>query len=53
MSEHLGIDIGQKVLVMALLQKGKLSRRTFRIDVEDFAALTKWLKKHQFHDLHV
>ena len=53
MSEHLGIDIGQKELVMALLQKGKLSRRTFRNDVEDFAALTKWLKKHQVQDLHV
>jgi transposase len=53
MSEDLGIDIGQKELVMALLQKGKISRRTFRNDVEDFAALTKWLEKHKVQDLHV
>jgi transposase len=38
---------------MALLQKGKISRRTFRNDGEDFVALTKWLNKHKVQNLHV
>ena len=53
MRDDLGIDIGQKELIMALLQKGKVSRRTFRNEIEDFAAVTKWLEKHKVTDLHV
>jgi len=53
MREELGIGIGQKELSMALLQKGKVARRTFRNDAADFAAVTKWLGKHKVKDLHV
>src|SRR5262245_2650242 len=53
MGEELGIDNGQKELEMALRQKGKVSRRTFRNDPEEFAAVSKWLAKHKVTDLHV
>jgi transposase len=53
MREELGIDTGQKELIMALIQKGKVSRRTFRNDPEDFAAVSKWLDKHNVTALHV
>jgi transposase len=53
MGDILGIDIGQKELVMHLVQADKRYKRTFRNHPDDFAALSKWLDKHKVKDLHV
>lgn len=53
MSDILGIDIGQKELVMHLVQGDKSDKRSFRNEVDDFAAVSKWLDKHKVKELHV
>ena len=43
----LGIDVAKRSFVASLRMGGKHSHRTFRNEVEGFAAMSKWLGKHK------